>query len=424
MRKLGLRKPPLGWNSFDSFDDDLNEKHFYENLEVFIEKLKPAGYECFVIDISWYIIRDGEKIDYAMDEWGRYLPSPTNFPNGFETMIQRTHDAGLKFGLHLMRGVPHKAVDNRMPILGTGGITANMIVNNDPEDHCPWGDMNIGIDLSKPGGQEYYDSVIKQMAEWGVDFIKYDDIEGNPGEMAAVYQAIDKVDYEITLSFSPGGYRYINGQIPLKAYTGANMIRITHDIWDNRADLEDAFEAWIKRSIQEPDRPPWFFFDLDMVPFGRLRKTKDDERDCNLTSAQKRTFITQRALAASPLFMGGHLPETDEYSFSLLTNTRMLACNQNAVIGHPVCRRGPFHVFRTPEKGMGQGKGWIGVFNRTEAEVNGTFDTYMLGLDRLNSSYHIYDIWNEREFTLEKGKGGIQAALAGDDVLFLRYERM
>lgn len=449
MKKLDLKKPPLGWNSFDSFDSMLNEKYFYDNLDVFTKKLKPYGYEYFIIDIAWYVVplnpnynkagivirEDNLKKDFAIDKWGRYLPSSVFFPNGFTPLIKKVHDEGLKFGLHLMRGVPRKAVEEKMPILGTNGITADMIVNDDPEDLCPWSTLNIGIDMSKPGAQEYYDSLIALMSEWEVDFIKVDDIEKNAEEMKALYKAIDKVDREMVLSLSLGSYHYMKEQLPLSTYTGANMMRITHDIWDNRDDLLDSFEAWTQRSIQEPERPQWFFFDLDMIPFGRLKKNNSTdqyadidsipvgngyERNCKFTPAQMRTFITQRAMISSPLFMGGHLPETDDYSFKLITDRNMLSCNQNAVTGHPVCRKENYYVFRTPEKGFGQKKGWVGIFNISLGEIKIEISKEKLGLSRKTNNYKLYNIWNEKQLKFSDGKLSVE--LASDDVMFLRYE--
>ena len=447
MRNTSSTKPMLGWNSFDSFGASLDEKYFYQNLEVFEEKLKPAGYEYFVIDILWYedvsnrpknkhglIIgrRDNENRKFHMDEWGRFTPSKEYFPNGFTPLIEKVHEKGLKFGVHLMRGVPRAACENKLPILGTDGITADMIACYDPSDFCPWSTINYGIDMTKPGAQEYYDSVVLQLAEVGVDFIKYDDIERNADEMQAIYKAIEKVDREITLSLSLGSYHYMKEQLPLETYSQSNMMRITHDIWDKRDDLIDAFDGWVQRSIQDKQRPSWFFFDLDMIPFGRLRMQKSDdtdenpelvstevEHDCLLNDAQKRTFITQRALAASPLFMGGHLPLTSEYELNLMTDKDMLECNQNAVTGHPVRRKGSFHIFRTPSKECGDNYGWIGVFNITTASDSISLDSNFLGLNR-QKKYKLFDIWNKKDLVLENGK--INISLEGDDVLFIKYE--
>lgn len=450
MRDLLLRKPPLGWNSYDAFDGAINEEYTLANLETFIEKFKPAGYEYFVIDILWYrkyknpkfnkyglMVNSKEKngVEWELDEYGRFIPSTQYFPNGFDAIIKRCHQEGIKFGLHLMRGVPQEAVRRKCPIKGTNGITCDMIANFDPEDACPWSTINYGIDMTKPGAQEYYDSIMEQMAEMGVDFLKYDDIEANAEEMEAIYQAIDKVDYVITLSLSLFSYHYMKKQIPLEVYAKSNMMRITHDIWDKQEHIETSFEAWIQRSLQDQERPEWFFFDLDMIPFGHMRlnfgKTVDiemadaanmtGEHWCEFSKAQMRTFLTQRAMIGSPIFIGGNLPENDDYTNQILVHKGMLECDQNGVVGHPVHKTGPWHVFRTMGKTDNEGYGWIGVFNRSNESNATNFALDKLGLMN-NKEYTLFDVWNETNLALNK-KNQLNITLEANDVLLIKYIR-
>ncbi|MFI3213791.1 MAG: glycoside hydrolase family 27 protein [Eubacteriales bacterium] len=448
MRDLLLKKPPLGWNSYDAFDGTINEAHAMANLDVFIEKFKPAGYEYFVIDILWYrkyknpqfnqyglmvTTRDKSEVEWELDEYGRFIASPQYFPNGFDAIIKKCLDHGIKFGLHLMRGVPQEAVRRKCPIKGTDGITCDMIANFDPEDACPWSTINYGIDMTKPGASEYYDSVMEQMAEMGVDFIKYDDIEANADEMEAIYQAIDKVDRVMTLSLSLFSYHYMKKQIPLEVYAKSNMMRITHDIWDKQEHIDTSFEAWVQRSLQDKERPEWFFFDLDMIPFGHMRlnfgKTVDvemaDEANmtgehwCAFTKPQMRTFITQRAMIGSPIFIGGNLPENDEYTNSVLLHQGMLECDQNGVVGHPVSKSGVWHIFRTMGKLDNEGYGWIGVFNRSDNCNQAEFSLERLGLMK-NKAYQLVDVWNETEVVLNEN-GKVVVNLEANDVLLLKY---
>lgn len=449
MRNLIVTKPPMGWNSFDCFDGCINEEHALKNLEVFIEKYKPVGYEYFVIDIAWYrIIQEPKpnkygliqkkwkvgKIDWELDEWGRFTPSKQCFPNGFDPIIKRCHDAGVKFGVHLMRGVPQKAVHEKYPIKGTNGITCDMIANLDPSDFCDWSTINYGIDMNKRGAQEYYDSVIEQLADMGVDFIKYDDIEGSELEMEAVYKAIDRVDRVITLSLSLFSYNYMKRQIPLSVYTKANMMRITHDIWDKPEHIESSFDAWMQRSLQDKERPSWFFFDLDMIPFGHLRLNfgeyadeeftdqvnTDGEHWCFFSREQMRTFMTQRAMMASPLFIGSNLPDNDEYTEQLLTHKGMIECDQNGVTGHPVGRVDSLRIFRTPGKQDADGYGWVGVFNRSKEQVQKTLTLRQLGLMN-QKAYELYDVYNEETIEVSS-KSQISVTINGEDVLLIKYK--
>jgi alpha-galactosidase len=224
-------KPPMGWNSFDSYGVYLHEKAAFENLEAFAKKLKPHGYEYFVIDAGWFgefKLQEGtmfaaEKHAATMkfNEYGLLQPSTTYFPNGFKKLIDRCHELGLKFGLHLMRGIPRTAVEKNVPIKGTNYFAKDIA---DVNSICVWNKQNFGVDMTKPGAQEFYNSLINQMAEWGVDFLKYDDIVPFPKEVEAVAAAIAQCGRPIMLSLSPGGRVDPNH---LSAFQKAQMLRVT-----------------------------------------------------------------------------------------------------------------------------------------------------------------------------------------------------
>jgi alpha-galactosidase len=102
---------------------------------------------------------------------------------------------------------------------------------------------------------------------------------------------------------------------------------------------------------------------MDMVCFGRLYVTRNGGRDCKFTRDQKRTFMVQRALAASPLMLGGVLYSMDDFSMSLFTHEGILSCNQNGVVGKLAHRQGNLEVWKTTENGN-EKNGWLGIFNR------------------------------------------------------------
>jgi hypothetical protein len=426
----------MGWNSFDCYGSAANEQVMLENLQVMADRLKPVGYQYFVLDIGWYgeyEIDSGRKFpkakhadDVRMDEYGRYLPSQTFFPNGLKHIIQRTHECGLKFGIHIMRGIPRKAVELNLPILGTNYRAAD-IANT--RDTCSWCHYNYGINMGKPGSQEYYNSYIHLLAEWGVDFIKADDITGFPQEIAAVVKGIEQCGRDIVLSLSPGGQTKMER---MEAYKLANMVRITKDVWDNRRDLQNALDAWF--TYQEV-RKEGFWLDMDMIPFGHLTvwrpqesgehtggreellTGKGYERMCGLTTNQKYTFITMRALAASPLFMGGDLPTSDEFSFELITNSEMISCNQNGVSGRNIYRHEGIEIWEVPKRGT-DGEGWIGIFNRNEQSTTVNFSIEQLSLDD-SSQYQFENIWNVP--TMQVDGTRIRSEIGGDGVLFMKY---
>lgn len=427
-------RPPLGWNSYDSFGCFINEHRTLDNLRVFVERLKPHGYDTFVIDAGWYRVYDlqgrefptkSDSYGVQFDAYGRPIPSLHFFPNGIKKIADACHAAGVKFGIHMMRGIARAACEANTPVLGTTA-TARDIAN--PSDTCSWCPDNYGIDMSRPGAQAYYDSIIAQLADWGVDFIKYDDIIPSPPEVEAVVKAIENHPRDIVLSLSPGNGHESDGW---PTYFKANMIRTSGDIWDSREDFRWVFQRWQEFMPLIKDLPTGCWFDQDMIPFGELQvwnpptgeqvgnilmNGKGSHRMSGLNEAQKRTFIAMRALAASPLFMGGNLPGTDDYSFQLLTDPEMLACNQNGVVGQLVTYTDWTSTWLTPHHTQ-TGAGWFGIFNRDgENPREVVADAATLGI---SPESRLHDIWNQR--ALGDLRVPLRITLAPDEVLFVRF---
>lgn len=420
-------KPPLGWNSYDCYlgdgtkFDSANEWTLMQNLEVFAEKLKPAGYEYFVLDCRWFApTADGSLT--RLDEYGRSLPSEMRFPNGFKPIVDRAHKLGIKFGIHLIRGIPKKAVHLNLPVNGTKH-TAKDIMSTEIKHR--WNVMD-SVDLDKPGGQEYYNSVIDLLAKWEVDFLKYDEIERFPRDIEAVAKAISQCGRDIVLSLSPGDWADANLMDLYKRTS--SLVRITGDVWDRREDIEKVFVRWEEFQNYGGDG---FWIDMDMIPFGHLcvpypniKGEKPDEsvgyeRMDNFTVDQKQTFMSQRALGASPLFMGGNLPGTDDLSFKLITNKGMLECNQNGITGKLVKRKGTIDIWKTPCKGFAD-SGWLGIFNRNTVSVEVTYEDYAYGLDN-SKNYKFFNIWENKPLESDKQ---IKHQIGADGVLFLKYEEI
>ncbi len=425
--------PFLGWNSYDCYGTHINEKLTKENLEAFIQKLKPHGYEYFVLDAGWYRYydlkpgeiwpTDGDKVNLTMDEFGRFVPAPFYFPDGFKEIIDYAHKHGVKFGLHLMRGISREAVEKNLPVKGTKYFARDIANVNDT---CNWSSLNYGIDMDKPGAQEYYNSVVQLLADWGVDFIKYDDIVHKPREINAVADAIEKTGRKIVLSISPGDD--INPEF-YKTYQRADMIRISRDVWDLQEDIDISFERW-EQILPYADKGFWL--DMDMIPFGHIRinypVTKNKlnshrgyDRMDYFSYAQKKSFITQRAMAASPLFMGGALTTSPKTVFELITDADMLACNQNGVTGHLFKRISNYSskvdIWQTPHKTIAN-NGWIGIFNRRPYMELINFSKEELGLDK-TVSYNLYDIWGKR---IIDDAESVIFEIPADDVVFIRYQ--
>jgi hypothetical protein len=377
----------------------------------------PFGYNYFVMDAGWYVTNNPAK-HKGLESFGMCVVNPERFPKGIKVLTNYAHKKGLKFGVWVMRGISKEAVKQNLPIPGTKYFCRDIA---DTTNTCVWNGMNYGVDMTKPGAQEYYNVVIDSLAAMGIDFIKVDDLVPNPLEIIAIANAIEMGNHKMIFSLSPGD---VHHQAHLQYYKRSNMMRISRDIWDNPLSLEKGFFAWEKfQGVSGPG----FWPDLDMIPFGRLDVINKDARQSSFTKGQMETFITQRAMAASPLIIGGDLLTMDNYSKSLLTNKEMLACNQNGVMGVNVYRAGNVDVWLTPHSSDPR-KGWIGVFNRTTSDRKVTLTKQDLGFVVFEESYNLMptrqnvllkDVWSGKTTILKDNQ---TFTLPAEGVAFFKFQ--
>ncbi len=336
------KTPPMGWNSWDAFGTGVTEAQTRENADYMATHLKRHGYEVVTVDIDWFV--PGAKgfdytpgVEIAMDAYGRPLPAPDRFPSaepgkGFKPLADWTHRKGLKFGVHLLRGIPRKAVEKNLPILGTPYRAADVANRGDT---CPWNPDMYGVDMTKPGAQAWYDSMFRLLASWGVDYVKVDDLSRpyHQSEIEAIRTAIDRSGRRIVFSTSPG-------ETPLDAgphvQTHANLWRVSDDFWDNWGALKEQFarlDAWT------PYRGEGHWPDADMIPLGAVRVGQSDEGS-HFTPVEGRTLMTLWSIARSPLILGGHLPKTDPATLALLTNDEILAVDRSSTNNRQLWRKG------------------------------------------------------------------------------------
>ena len=138
--------PPMGWNSYDSFDDDVREAEFLAQAGWVRDNLLAYGWDTVVVDFRWYdpntpgSDQNGNNPGLAIDENGRLMPATNKFPSaaggvGFKTIADQVHAMGLKFGIHIMRGVPRKSYDASNTIAGSTYTTRDAGNTASP---CPW----------------------------------------------------------------------------------------------------------------------------------------------------------------------------------------------------------------------------------------------------------------------------------------------
>ena len=323
--------PPMGWNSWDCYGTSVTEGEVLANAAFMAEHLKSYGWDTIVIDIEWYepTARPGGYNPHAplvLDRFGRPMPAPKRFPSaadgtGFATLAAQVHRLGLKFGLHIMRGIPRLAVEHRLPIKGTDVTAADIA---DQSSVCDWNTDNYGLNHDHPGAQAYYDSLAELFAAWGVDFVKADDMLGpyHEAEINALSRALAASGREMVLSLSPGRVLSLAHADHLAAH--GHMWRISDDLWDRWVDVLAQFERLARWA---PIAGAGAWPDADMLPLGHIgiRAERGVDRASLLTPDEQRTLITLWCMARSPLMFGGDLPTSAPEAIDLITNEAVLA---------------------------------------------------------------------------------------------------
>ncbi len=403
--KLLAPQPPMGWNSWDSYGATIDEAGFKANAQVVANKLKAFGYRYVTIDIEWYVANptaEGSAKDakVMMDANGRFTPSTDRYPSaadgaGFKPLADYIHSLGLKFGIHIVRGIPKQAVERNLPIAGTNFHAADAA---DTSDTCPWNPDNYGV-KNNAAGQAYYDSLGALYAGWGVDLVKADCIASHPyrgEEIKMLSEGLRKAGYPIVLSLSPGAAP-LDKVAELEKYS--EMWRISDDQWDlwhNTGDwpkgIGDQFgpaAAWAGKAS------PAHWPDADMLAIGYLGPAPGmgKPRDTQLTHDEQKTLLTLWSMLRSPLIMGGNLTKLDDWTLSLLTNAEVLDVDQHSTGGHAVINTEKASVWiAQPGKGKGS---YIAVFNLDSAPQKLSYTWKDLGM--MPARYPVRDLWEHKD---------------------------
>ena len=397
--------PPMGWNSWDAFGESVKESDIRATADWMAKNLKQYGWEYVVVDSGWYVKNhaagyNAKEAEFSLDGFGRYTPAANTIPSsaegkGFRPLADYVHGLGLKFGVHILRGIPKEAVEKNLPIDGTNFHAKDAA---DTADTCPWNPFNYGLDTTKPAAQTYYDSLARQFSEWGVDYVKVDCISSHPykgEEIRLLSQALKKASRPMVLSLSPGPAPIEKAEEMAKY---AQLWRISDDEWDVWQSSENfpqgvnnQFErlaAWAKYA--HPGNWP----DADMLAIGELRPAPGwgEPRTSRLTKDEQRTLLTLWAIARSPLIMGGNLLQCDEWTKSLLTNEEVIAVNQHSKGNHPV-ETTPTSAAWVAVFDSGPNY-YLAVFNRSDAPRTLHYDFQKIGLPE--SEYELRDLWERK----------------------------
>lgn len=391
MLKQHFDRPPMGWNSYDCYDTSVTEEDVLRSAQAMLP-LRPYGWEYIVVDIQWYAADTGsmrDRFQYIpfsrlnMDDHGRLLPDPVKFPSsahgaGFKPLADKIHAMGFKFGIHIMRGIPRAAAQAHLPVWGAEE-GADMIA--DPSSICGWNPDMYGV-RNTADGQAYYDSIIQLYDEWGVDFIKCDDICNTnlyphrpysaEKEIEMLSRAVDKAKRDMVLSLSPGpavvekSWHYCRH---------ANMWRITDDFWDQWPLLKDMFtrcERW-QDHVREGCYP-----DCDMLPLGILGKGfGHGEWRCNFTPEEQQTMMSLWCMFRSPLMLGADVTRLDDATLRLLTNREVLSLLDEGHTARQISRTDNQAIWAS----VGKDSVHLSLFNLSDTEAEITADTRTFGVE-------------------------------------------
>lgn len=415
------KHPPMGWNSYDYYDTTVNEEQVRRNAAFMAEHLKEYGWEYIVVDIEWYAHKAGSMRDQfqyipfselEMDQYSRLLPDPERFPSsadgkGFGPLADYVHSLGLKFGIHIMRGIPRIAAHLHTPVLGTSADAAQIA---DPSSICGWNPDMYGVrDL--PEGQAYYDSLLELYASWGVDFIKCDDIcntnlypdrpFSGRHEIEMLAKAIQRCGRPIVLSLSPGP-ALIDKAWHYEKY--ANMWRITDDFWDNWDLLKDMFrrcELW-QNHVSEGCWP-----DCDMLPLGKLGKGFGEERTTRFTPEEQQTMMTLWCIFGSPMMLGAEMTKLDPETLALLTNREVLHLLSADCRARQVCLDDRRAVWVSTDTKTGSVFAALFNLSNETSEISVSVSELLEPLNLASpdtdtkNTVSLYDLWNHDEITAD-----------------------
>ena len=361
--------PPMGWNSWDCYGAAVDEATVRKNADYMAKHLLPYGWEYVVVDIQWYqptaSSHDYEPFaELTMDAYGRLFPAVNRFPSaangaGFKPLADYVHKLGLKFGIHIMRGLPRMAAHRRLPIYGSDATCAQAA---NPNSICVWNPDMYGLRCDQPEARAYYDSIFTLYASWGVDYVKVDDIAREyprcKREIEVISEACRACSRDMVLSLSPGPAPLDEAE-HLKRY--ATMWRLTDDFWDSWPQLKAMFERAEKWCVHSG---PGHWPDLDMLPAGAIRQVESPDEWTNFTEAELRTMMTLWCIMPAPLMFGGELTKLDDFTLKLITNASVLDMLKTTFGGRPLYTRDDEAAWIAPRRD-GQGC-YVALFNLSD----------------------------------------------------------
>lgn len=402
--------PPMGWNSWDCYGPTVTEAEVKANADYMADYLKEYGWQYIVVDIRWYVentkAHGYNQTDpvYCMDDFGRLTPAVNRFPSaadgeGFAPLADYIHNKGLKFGIHIMRGIPVEAVKKNTPIVDSKYHARDIYSE---KQQCKWLRDMYTVDSTKAGAQAYYNSLFDLYASWGVDFVKVDNLSRpyHQGEIEMIRKAIDQCGRPIVLSTSPGATPLAKAK---HIMTHANMWRICDDFWDNWNYLKPMFKLCKEWA---PYSGPGHWADADMLPLGRIsiRGERGEPRKTGFTKDEQYTLMNLWAMFRSPLMFGGDLPSNDAFTDSLITNGELLDVDQHSINNRQLNNNKGLIVW-TADVPNSKDK-YVALFNTTDEKP----EVVSVSLSELGArgDYAAHNLWTQKTDAVKNGKISVE----------------
>jgi hypothetical protein len=453
--------PVMGWSSWSFLRLGADARQVEGEARALVRTgLARAGYRYLNIDDGWYQCPGPQGPN--VDAYGRWIVNSAAYPsagkeNGIQALAAYVHRLGLKFGIYETAGISSQAVKKNTPILGTS-YTADDIATSKPQNNYNCGGMRK-IDYNKPGAQAYVDSIVDELASWGVNYIKLDGITNSNGPDIKAWQAaIHQSGRPIVLDTTQGSFTIKLAPV-LKEYS--NQWEFAPDIEINGPDEGSAnacnnppftgcrsvfpltsYQHWSDRfgdvARWQPYGGPGGFNDYDSIEVG------DGTADSGMTLAASESQLSLWSLGSAPLILGGDLSKsvTNAYGtsagitplgYSLLTNRNVIEVDQDAIdasriadVGTP--GRKPGHqVFAKVERGR---DAIVGLFNTTtklsSSAVSIATTAAAIGLPADPHGYLVVNLWG-RQSVVGGGMvyrissaGNITATVPAEGVAFFR----
>jgi hypothetical protein len=454
--------PVMGWSGWSFLRLGVTATQVRGEAKALVSTgLAAAGYRYVNIDDGWYQCPGPQGPN--VDAYGRWVVNTAHYPNvgsenGVQALAAYVHRLGLKFGIYETAGVSKQAVARNTPILGTH-YTADDIATTTPQNNYNCGGMDR-IDYSKPGAQAYVDSVVDELASWGVDYIKLDGITNNNGPDVKAWQAaIHQSGRPMVLNITQGSYTIKLAPV-LKEY--ANQWEFAPDIEINGPDEGSAnscnfppftgcrsvfpltsYSHWSDRfgdvAAWQPYGGPGGFNDYDSIEVG------DGSAASGMTLAASESQLSLWSLGSAPLILGGDLTSavTNAYGtsagltprdYSLLTNRQVIGVDQDAIDASRIAVAGSVgskpgsQVFAKVER---PGDAVVGLFNTTTAlssrPVAISTTAAAIGLPPDPHGYLVQDLWGRQSVAAGGGRtfrisaaGVIHATVPAEGVALYR----